>query len=256
LSDDNILFGASKVDVDKDKLYEWNPIVKNFLENKERVLTAKQLAFYNDFKDSYVDNNNEFVTKKQALKESGYTQAQYHSFLENIAKRAEADFNKFGKKKSMSEDYRAGLIRALKNFVQVVENKASIHLRNLNTSRIVQDNYEEEAFEVIILKGLSTEEKQHVVRTVKGQHYLTHKLINKIYKNIKEYLENNQLQDVKASEAKSTYTESLFTDEQKENVSTHYTMDAKGVTHAQDYSDIETEINEVKVSKLEDTKAM
>src|SRR5699024_6780355 len=92
LSDDNILFGASKVDVDKDKLYEWNPIVKNLLESKERVLTDKQLAFYNDFKDSYVDNNNQFVTKKQALKNSGYTQAQYHSFLENIAKRAEADF--------------------------------------------------------------------------------------------------------------------------------------------------------------------
>lgn len=237
LTESNRLFG-SNADIDEDAYYEFNDVVKSFLENKNKVLTAKQLVFYDKMKDLYVDNNNGHITKKQMLNEAGLTQSQYYKYLENIEKRANQYYEDYGQKKSMSEDYRKGILRALNNYVKVVEDKAGVNIFKLNASRIVQDNYEEEAFEVIILKGLTTEEKQHVVRTVKGQHYLTHKIINKIYKNIKEYLKNNQLQHVKASEAKSTYTESLFTDEQKENVSSHYKIDAQGVTHAMDYGDI------------------
>lgn len=235
LDNSNILFGTN---IEEDAFYEFNDVVKTFLESKNKVLTAKQLVFYNKMKDLYVDNNNGHITKKQMLKEVGLTQNQYYKYLKNIEKRANQYYSDYGQNKSMSEDSRKGLLRALNNYVKVVEDKAGVNIFKLNASRIVQDNYEDEAFEIIILKGLSIKEKQHVVRTVKGQHYLTTKVIHKIYKNIKDYLRDNKLQHVKPSEVKGGYTESLLTDEQKKNPSSFYVMDAKGVAHAQDYSDI------------------
>lgn len=235
LDNSNILFGTN---IEEDAFYEFNDVVKTFLESKNKVLTAKQLVFYNKMKDLYVDNNNGHITKKQMLNEAGLTQNQYYKYLKNIEKRANQYYSDYGQNKSMSEDSRKGLLRALNNYVKVVEDKAGVNIFKLNASRIVQDNYEDEAFEIIILKGLSIKEKQHVIRTVKGQHYLTTKLIHKIYKNIKEYLRDNKLQHVKPSEVKGGYTESLLTDEQKKNPSSFYVMDAKGVAHAQDYSDI------------------
>lgn len=242
LSEENRLFVR---DVDENDVYMFNSYIQTFLKNKEKIMTKKQLEFYENFKDNYVDKNNEFVTKKQALKEAGYTQAQYHSYIENIAKRAEDYFDKYGKKTSASEEYRITLRRVLKNYVKIVEQRTNLELYRLQTSRIVQDNYDHESFEVIILKGLTTEEKQHVVRTVKGQHYLTGDINRKIYLNIKEYLKNNPFQEVKPSEIKSTYTESLFTDEQKKNVLTHYKINAYGVTTPVITEDIVVGVNEV-----------
>src|SRR5699024_1335058 len=93
-------------DIDEDRLYEFNYYIQHFLKNKGRIMTKKQADYYEAIKEVYVPKNSE-ITKKEMLKEAGYTQAQHHKYMLNIAKRAEEDFEQFGKKKAINEDYRS-----------------------------------------------------------------------------------------------------------------------------------------------------
>src|SRR5699024_8352229 len=127
--------------------------------------------YYEAIKEVYVAKNSE-ITKKEMLKEAGYTQAQHHKYMLNIAKRAEEDFEQFGKKKAINEDHRSKLHRVLNNFIEIADSDENIRNIQMNLSRIISENYDEsEDFEIIILEGLNTEEKVHVVRTVKGKHF-------------------------------------------------------------------------------------
>src|SRR5699024_1942633 len=103
------------------------------------------------------------------------------------------------------------------------------NLTPLNLSMILRENYDNEQLEVVILKGLSTEDKQHVVRVVKGKFFVNAQVAHKIALNIEEYLENNPIQKVEASDAKSTYTEHIFRCSQRGSEHSHFKIDAHGV---------------------------
>ncbi|MCD2137189.1 hypothetical protein [Salinicoccus halitifaciens] len=240
LSDENRLFNLN---IDEDKLYEFNYYIQHFLKNKSRILTKKQLDYYEKIKEVYVPKSSE-VTKKEMLAEAGYTQSQHHKFMQNIAKRAETDFEKFGKKKAVNEDLRSNLYRVMNNFIKIADSDENLNNQQLNLTRIIQENYETEDFEIVILKDMNTEEKIHIVRAVKGQHYVSNKVLYKIYNNIHTYLEENEMIKVEPSEAKSTYSENILGESTGQ--SAHFFINAKGYVHATSFEDIiESEHDEV-----------
>lgn len=238
LDDSNKIWGS----VDEDRLYEWNPFVQNFIKNKDRVMTKKQQVYYEKIKEVYVPKNAE-ITKKEMLENIGYTQAQNAKFMQNIAKRAEEDFEQFCKKKAINEDYRSNLHKKLNQFIETADSDENVRNMQMNLSRLISENYETEDFEIIITEGLSTEEKIHIVRSVKGKHYVSNKVLYKIYDNILTYIENNEMIEVEASEAKSTYSESILGNQTGE--STHYYINSNGSVSAANFEDITEEGAEI-----------
>lgn len=235
---------------------EFNSLIKHFLKNRTRILTKKQNEFYETMMTAYVPQNNGYITKKDAFKKVGYTTNSFNRFKGEILKRTLADFEQFGELAAMSTDGRVKLHKVFKQFVEVVNTKLNPALAPLNLSVILRENYEDVNFEVVVLKGLSTEEKQHVVRVVKGKFFVSSVVAHKIAKNIEEHLEQNPLQKVEPSQVQSEYNEKLFSDKYKGSTESNFKMNAAGVMIPLDFSDKAVEINEVKVTRLEDIKAL
>lgn len=250
LSDENSLY------IESDAYREFNSLIKHYLKNRTRILTKKQNEFYETMMTAYVPQNNGHITKKDAFKKVGYTTNSFNRYKGEILKRTLADFEQFGENAAMSTDGRVKLHKVFKQFVEVVNTKLNPALAPLNLSVILRENYEDVNFEMVILKGLSTEEKQHVVRVVKGKFFVSSVIAHKIAKNIEEHLEQNPLQKVEPSQVKSEYNEKLFSDKYKDSTASNFKMNAAGVMIPLDFSDEVVEINEVKVYKLEDIKAM
>ncbi|MEY8560097.1 hypothetical protein AALF85_05310 [Jeotgalicoccus halotolerans] len=240
--------------IDEDEYYQFNALVQHFLNNRNRILTNKQNQFYEEMAEAYVPAKH-VVTKKQAFKEAGYTINQFNRYKGEILKRTLVDFEQFGTNESLSLNSRTKLHKVFKQFLAVVDTKLNTHLAPLNLSVILRENYENEEFEITITKGLSTKDKQHIVRVVKGKHFVSNKVAYKIAGNIEEYLENNPIQKVEPSEVESTYTEGIFNSKQKDSKETHFTINAAGVATPRKFGDIEIETSEVKVMKLEEVYA-
>lgn len=240
--------------IDEDDYYQFNALVSHFLNNRTRILTNKQNQFYSTMTEAYVPANH-VVTKKQAYAEAGYTINKFNRYKGEILKRTLADFELYGKNESLSSDSRTKLHKVFKQYLAVIDTKLNTHLAPLNLSVILRENYENEEFEIVITKGLTTEDKQNLVRTVKGKHFISNKVAYKIANNIEEHLENNPIQKVEPSEVKSTYTEGIFNDKQRGSDDAYYTINAAGVARAIKHGDVEAEINEVKVMKLEEVYA-
>jgi hypothetical protein len=234
LSDDNRLFGR---DIAEDEYHQFSYYVEHFLRHKERILTKKQLDFYLAMKDAYVPSNG-VVTKKKAFQAVGYSVPAFNKYKLNIKKRMQQDFSRYGKKKATNADTREKLVRVLNNFIEVADSDENIKNMQVNLTRIVQDNYENESFEVIITKGLEVADKINIVRAVKGKEYISNKVLYKVYDNIFTYLDENELIEVEASEAESTYSEAIFTKAQKADKSTHYRINASGVAVPVSFKDI------------------
>lgn len=222
--------------IDEDEYYQFNALVSHYLNNRTRILTNKQNQFYETMCEAYIPANH-VVTKKKAFEEAGYTINQFNRFKNEIYKRTLADFEKFGRRESMSSDSRVRLHKVFKQYLAVIDTKLNTNLTPLNLSMILRENYDNEQFEVVILKGLSIEDKQHVVRVVKGKFFVNAQVAHKIALNIEEYLENNPLQKVEASDAKSTYTEHIFRDSQRDSEHSHFKIDANGVAIPADFGD-------------------
>lgn len=214
--------------IDEDEYYQFNALVSHFLNNRTRILTNKQNKFYETMTEAYVPAKH-VVTKKQAYEEAGYTINQFNRYKSEILKRTLADFDLYGKNESLSSDSRTKLHKVFKQYLAVMDTKLNTRLAPLNLSVILRENYENEEFEIVITKGLTIEDKQNLVRTVKGKHFISNKVAYKIAKNIEEYLESNPLQKVEPSEVKSTYTEGIFNDKQRNSDVAHYTINAAGV---------------------------
>lgn len=220
--------------IDEDEYYQFNSLVQHFLENRTRILTNKQNQFYEAMCEAYVPANH-VVSKKVAFEEADYTINQFNRFKNEIYKRTLADFEQFGKRESLSNDSRVRLHKVFKQYLAVIDTKLNTNLTPLNLSMILRENYENEQFEVVILKGLTTEDKQHVVRVVKGKFFVNAQVAHKIALNIEEYLENNQVQKVEPSDVKSTYTEHIFRDSQRDSKHKHFKIDANGVSIPADF---------------------
>ena len=123
----------------------------------------------------------------------------------------------------MSSNSRVRLHKVFKQYLAVIDTKLNTNLTPLNLS--------------MILKGLSIEDKQHIVRVVKGKFFVNAQVAHKIALNIEEYLENNPIQKVEASDAKSTYTEHIFRDSQRDSEQSHFKIDANGVAIPADFGD-------------------
>lgn len=223
LSDENRLHK-----IDEDDYYQFNALVSHFLNNRTRILTNKQNQWYEAMSEAHVPTNH-VVTKKQAYAEAGYTINQFNRYKGEILKRTLADFELYGKNESLTSDSRTKLYKVFKQYLAVIDTKLNTHLAPLNLSVILRENYENEEFEIVVTKELTIEDKQNLVRTVKGKHFISNKVAYKIAKNIEEHLENNPIQKVEPSEVKSTYTEGIFNDKQRGSDTTHYTINAAGV---------------------------
>lgn len=214
--------------IEEDEYYQFTSVVAHFLNSRNRILTNKQNQWYEAMTEAYVPANH-VVTKKQAYAEVDYTINQFNRYKGEVLKRTLADFELYGKNESLSSDSRTKLHKVFKQYLAVIDTKLNTHLAPLNLSVILRENYENEEFEIVITKGLTTEDKQNLVRTVKGKHFISNKVAYKIANNIEEHLENNPIQKVEPSEVKSTYTEGIFNDKQRGSDTTHYTINATGV---------------------------
>lgn len=226
LTDENKLFTYG----DKSKLshrMQW------FVDNAETLLTKSQLEKYNKLKDIYVaktDVSSKTETKerrKAMLEMVDMTPQQLNQFMKSVSKRVnkkyEMEFGTEMDKLGYSYESRKEMREVFEKFVELADspdaydydvNDLDIDLkliRQQGLSEYVQEHYDKEEFELVILKGFDIEQKREVVRTVLGKQLLSHKTIRLIKQNIVNHLESIQHINVTpATQTTENYSEYIY----------------------------------------------
>ncbi|MFD2829217.1 hypothetical protein [Corticicoccus populi] len=224
LSDDNRI----EPNVREDEMYQFNSLVENFLKSKERVLTNRQLDWYNKLKNVYVAQHDTHMSKSEAFESVGLSLKNFSGYCKRIKERAEEDFAVYGKHKALSAGSREQLHKVFTQFIDVADSDDNLNNIRVNLNRIIKDNYETEQFEIVILDGLSTDEKIEIVRAVKSDKMVSNRILYKIYGNVETYISNNEVVEVEASQVKSTYHEGYLISAEDSKY-TNFKMDASGV---------------------------
>ncbi|MFB3194889.1 hypothetical protein [Staphylococcus pseudintermedius] len=211
IGDENSLF--KKTESNHNHFVQW------FLDNKEQILTKKQLETFNTLSTIYQAKmgNTKEDNRQRALmlQEAGLNNRNMKLLFKRIKERAvkayEDEFN--GIYHGHNYNNHKGLYDVMVEYTESADFPAwnTVEDRQIELTKIIQkyyDTYEE--FELTIIKGLTTDEKIEIVRGVKGKSLITHKVLRKINNNIKEYLKNNKPLNIKASFPTFDYKENIY----------------------------------------------
>ncbi len=188
------------------------------LENKADILTNKQLGIFNQLTDIYVplvDKTQQTLNKRnEMLKQIDMTSSKLNHMFKNINDRCIRKYEEafdgvyHSHTTIRSEEYH----EILNNYIHKANFPyyASAEERQRVLTNIVRDNYELEQFELLIVEGLSFEDKRNIVRSVNGKELITHKVLRMIRQNIENYLKVHQPLNVEASYPEYNYQENVF----------------------------------------------
>lgn len=201
LGEEANLFHMSNVKAHHNHMITW------FLENKEDILTKKQLEVYNTLSEIYqprVDNTKRSNDERaQMLEDAGISKKMMNDYFRNIKKRVtqkyEQEFNgiyhSHQSQNYMKLDEMINEYKRLANYpyeTQVDRQDAlAIFLEK------AYDNYE---FEKIATEGLTKEEKRSIVGAIRDipierKRRIDHRLLRIIKQNLTKYQETHQLED-------------------------------------------------------------
>src|SRR5699024_5442531 len=211
VSDENSIYGHSD--------YHKNHFINWVLEKKSEILTARQLEVFDFLLDNYValnDRTPQLMAKRNdVFKQVGLTSdtanKMFKAIKEKCTKRYEKEFGNVYY--SHVTAGRMSLNDVLNSYVASADDKKreTAEERQVELNAIIQENYNDnEAFELIITKGLSKEEKRELVRCVRGTELASNKVLRKVRTNIVQYQKENELIIEEAKFTKFNYNEDLM----------------------------------------------
>lgn len=217
----NFLGDENKLWTYGDKAH-YNHFLQWFTENKEKLLTEKQLQKYEALKDIYVaktDNSKETQTNRKLMYEMSNLNVQdlkaFKRIVKNrVVKKYEKEFgtqNKYG----FNTNNRNTMREVFEQYVEMCNASEmfddATH-RQIELSKYVAKNYETESFEIVITIVLTLDEKKNIVRTCKGKELLSHRVIRLIKQNIETELAKEVREVVPAQQEWEGYSEYTFND--------------------------------------------
>lgn len=213
ITEEQSLFSSDKTQTHHNHFIAW------FLENKERVLTKKQLTTFDTLREVYQpklgNSKEENEKRKQMLEDADLNNRNMKNIFKNIKKRAveayKEEFNGVWHAHNY-ENYKA-TDELLAEYVESADftgwNTQEERQRELNA--IIQENYNDnEEFELIITKGLTLDEKKELVRCVNGVELASNKVLRKVNTNIKEAMKDRKPFILEASFPEFNYSENPF----------------------------------------------
>ncbi|MGW7796839.1 hypothetical protein [Staphylococcus xylosus] len=211
ISDENSIFKQTES--------HHNHFVQHFLDNREQILTKKQLTTFETLKDIYkpkAGNTKEDNAQRQLmLQDANLNNRNMKLIFKRIKDRVTDAYEKEfdGVYHSHSYTDRKGLYEVMAEYIESADypgwNTAQERQRELNG--IIQDYYNVyEELELTITKGLSSEEKKEIVRGVIGITLISHKVLRKVNNNIKAEISNHKPLMIEASYPSFDYNENPF----------------------------------------------
>ena len=211
VSDENSIYGHSG--------YHKNHFINWVLEKKSEILTARQLEVFDFLLDNYValtDRTPQLMAERNdVFKQVGLTSDTANKMFKAIKEKCTKKYEKeFGNVYySHVTAGRMSLNDVLNSYVASADDKKreTAEERQVELNAIIQENYNDnEAFELIITKGLSKEEKRELVRCVRGTELASNKVLRKVRTNIVQYQKENELIIEEAKFTQFEYNEDIM----------------------------------------------
>ena len=212
VSEENNIFGHSG--------YHKNHFISWVLDNKETILTARQLEVFDFLLDNYValtDRTPQLMAERNdVFKQVGLTSDTANKMFKAIKEKCTKKYEKeFGNVYySHVTAGRVSLHEMLNEYVESADCKKreTAEERQIELNSIIQKHYNEsEEFELIITEGLSIDEKRELVRCVRGTELASNTVLRKVRTNIVKYQEANELLIEEAEFTQFDYNEDLMT---------------------------------------------
>nr|WP_012816608.1 hypothetical protein [Staphylococcus aureus]ACZ59027.1 hypothetical protein SAP040A_045 [Staphylococcus aureus] len=201
LGEEANLFHMSNVKAHHNHMITW------FLENKEDILTRKQLEVYNTLSEIYqprVDNTRRSNDERaQMLEDAGISKKMMNDYFRNIKKRVtqkyEQEFN--GIYHSHQSQNYMKLDEMITEYTRLANYPYETQVDRQDALAVflekAYDNYE---FEKIATEGLTKEEKRSIVGAIRDipierKRRIDHRLLRIIKQNLTKYQETHQLED-------------------------------------------------------------
>ena len=196
-----------------------NHFIQWFLDNREDLLTNKQLATFESLREIYKpkqgNTKEDNAIRKQMLEDAGIESRSMMKQFKNIKKRVvekyEEEFK--GKWHPVNYEKNKAVDEMLAEYVESADSPrwetAQERQRELNG--IIQDNFSgSEEFELTITKGLSLEDKKELVRAVRGVEMASNRVLRLVNTNIKEAMKERTPLNIEASYPSFEYNENPF----------------------------------------------
>ena len=212
ISEDQSIFSTKKESTH-------NHFIQWFLDNREQILTKKQLATFEALRDIYQpktgNTKEDNAIRKQMLEDAGIESRSMMKQFKNIKKRVVEKYQEEfkGKWHPVNYEKNKAVDEMLAEYVESADSPrwetAQERQRELNG--IIQDNYNvSEEFELIITKGLSLEDKKELVRAVRGSQMASNRVLRLVNTNIKKAMKERTPLNIEASYPSFEYNENPF----------------------------------------------
>lgn len=196
-----------------------NHFVQWFLDNREQLLTNKQLTTFEALKDIYQpkasntkeDNEQRKLMLQDANLEARSMQKQFKNIKKRVTEKYEKEFD--GVYHSHNYEGRKMLNDVMLEYVESADSPSwnTAEERQRELTGIIQEFYNlNEEFEIIITRGLDIDEKKEIVRGVNGITLISHKVLRKVNTNIKAELKDKEVLNITANYPKFDYKENMF----------------------------------------------
>lgn len=196
-----------------------NHFVQWFLDNREQLLTNKQLTTFEALKDIYQpkagntkeENEQRKLMLQDANLEARSMQKQFKNIKKRVTEKYEKEFD--GIYHSHNYEGRKMLNDVMLEYVESADSPSwnTAEERQRELTGIIQEFYDlNEEFELIITRGLDLDEKKEIVRGVNGITLISHKVLRKINTNIKAELKDKEVLNITANYPKFDYKENMF----------------------------------------------
>ncbi|WP_256201636.1 hypothetical protein [Staphylococcus sp. LCT-H4] len=212
IGEDQNIF-SSKQDSTHNHFIQW------FLQNKNSILTKKQLETYETLSEIYIpktgNTTEDNETRKQMLEEAGLNNRNMKLLFKRIKERVIEAYKEEHKGKWHPVNFKSQkAIEAM--FNEYVESAdftgwKTQEARQEELCGIIQEHYENsEEFELVVTEKLTLEEKKEVVRAVRGTELASNKVLRKINTNIKKAVAKRVPLEIEASYPEFEYNENPF----------------------------------------------
>lgn len=196
-----------------------NHFIQWFLQNKNSILTKKQLETYETLSEIYIpktgNTTEDNETRKQMLEDANLNNRNMKLLFKRIKDRVtEAYKEEFkGKWHPVNYEKNKAVDEMLAEYVESADFTGwkTQEDRQVKLCGIIQEHYDNsEEFELVVTEGLTLEEKKEVVRAVRGTELASNKVLRKINTNIKKAIAKRVPLEIEASYPEFEYNENPF----------------------------------------------
>lgn len=196
-----------------------NHFIQWFLDNREDLLTNKQLTTFEALRDIYQpkagNTKSDNAIRKQMLADAGLEARSMQKQFKNIKKRVVEKYQEEfkGKWHPVNYEKNKAVDEVLAEYVESADSPRweTAEDRQVELNGIIQDNFNlSEEFELIISKGLSLEDKKELVRAVRGVEMASNRVLRLVNTNIKQAMKERTPLNIEASYPSFEYNENPF----------------------------------------------